>query len=66
MSKIIDIHSFEKGLNLCKKGKHKLRENKFGVTWCVRCGLLSTTIGTAQPLESDDQLIIKQTNDGKF
>lgn len=29
---------------LCKSGKHKLRENKFGVVWCVRCGLLSNTI----------------------
>lgn len=26
----------------CSKGKHKLRDNKFGVTWCVVCGLHST------------------------
>jgi hypothetical protein len=66
MSKIIDSQAFSKGLALCQKGKHKLRENKFGVTWCVRCGLLSTTIGTAQPLQVDEQLIIKRTNDERF
>ena len=26
----------------CDLGKHKLRDNKFGVTWCVTCGFLST------------------------
>lgn len=25
----------------CDKGKHKLRENTFGITWCVTCGYLS-------------------------
>jgi hypothetical protein len=59
MGKIIDSETFEKGLNLCKKGKHKFRENKFGVTWCVRCGLLSTTIGTAPILEENDKIIVK-------
>lgn len=51
--------TYIKNLSLCKKGKHKLRENKFGVTWCVRCGLLSTTIGTAQLLKEEDKIIIK-------
>lgn len=63
MSKIIDSQAFSKGLALCQKGKHKLRENKFGVTWCVRCGLLSTTIGTAQVLEEDDKLQIIKKNE---
>lgn len=63
MSKIINIETFIKGLDLCKKGKHKLRENKFGVTWCVRCGLLSTTIGTAQALEENDKLKIVNKNE---
>lgn len=26
----------------CDRGKHRLRDNKFGVTWCIDCGLLST------------------------
>lgn len=63
MSKIIDSKAFSNGLALCQKGKHKLRENKFGVTWCVRCGLLSTTIGTAQVLEEDDKLQIIKKNE---
>lgn len=63
MSKTIDSQTFSKGLALCQKGKHKLRENKFGVTWCVRCGLLSTTIGTAQVLEEDDKLKIVNKNE---
>lgn len=63
MSKIINIENFIKGLDLCKKGKHKFRENKFGVTWCVRCGLLSTTIGTAQVLEENDKLKIVNKNE---
>lgn len=59
MSKIINTETFLKGLDLCKKGKHKLRENKFGVTWCVRCGLLSTSVGGAQTLDDNDKIIIK-------
>ena len=26
----------------CAKGKHRLRDNDFGITWCVDCGILST------------------------
>lgn len=63
MSKIIDSQAFSKGFALCQKGKHKLRENKFGVTWCVRCGLLSTTIGTAQLLEEEDKIKIVNKNE---
>lgn len=32
----------------CLKGKHKLRENKFGVVWCVNCGLLSNTLNATK------------------
>lgn len=32
---------WERRIN-CDKGKHKLRDNAFGVTWCVTCGFLST------------------------
>lgn len=44
----------------CDKGKHRFRENKFGITWCVICGLLSiNNLGLVKPLEEDDKLIIK-------
>lgn len=44
-------------LKYCQKGKHKLRTNKFGVTWCVRCGLLCTG-DSSQELNKDEILII--------
>ena len=47
-----------KGLNLCAKGKHKLRTNHYGVTWCTRCGLLSNT-QNAQELTKEDVLTIE-------
>ena len=54
-----------KSLNLCAKGKHKLRTNHYGVTWCTRCGLLSNT-QNAQELDQEEVLIIENeilTND---
>lgn len=26
---------------VCLIGKHRFRDNEFGVTWCIECGLLS-------------------------
>jgi len=26
----------------CKNEKHVRRDNKFGITWCIRCGRLFT------------------------
>lgn len=49
------MNDINKNLSLCKKDKHKLRINKFGVTWCIRCGLLSNTLN-AEPLEKKDKL----------
>jgi hypothetical protein len=40
----------------CDKHKHTLRSNKFGVTWCIGCGLLSSSI--AEPLKEDDKIIL--------
>lgn len=51
--------AFEKIQANCKKGKHKLRENNFGVCWCVKCGLLSTSVGASSKLE-EDKIIIKK------
>lgn len=50
---------YKKGLSLCQKGKHKLRENEFGVVWCVRCGLLSTSVGNADKLCEDDKIVVE-------
>ena len=57
--KTITKEQFVNGLKICQKGKHKLRENEFGIVWCVRCGLLSTSVGTAEKLNEDDCLIIE-------
>ena len=45
-----------KQLQYCSKGKHKLRINKYGVTWCVRCGLLSNSQN--EPLLKTEEKII--------
>ena len=29
-------------MNNCKPNEHIQRDNKFGVTWCVKCGRLFT------------------------
>ena len=42
----------------CDRGKHRLRINKFGITWCTICGLLSNS-PNAEPATEEDQLIIK-------
>lgn len=55
--KYINKDIWIKGLILCQKSKHKLRVNKMGVTWCVRCGLLSNT-PNAENLQQDDKITI--------
>jgi hypothetical protein len=40
----------------CEKHKHTLRTNKYGVTWCIGCGLLSSSI--AEPLKQEEKIII--------
>lgn len=54
MAREIVKEQFENGIKICQKGKHKLRENKFGIVWCTRCGLLSTSVGSAEKLSEDD------------
>ena len=44
--------------NNCQKGKHKLRENQFGVVFCTICGLLSTSVGNVEKLTDDDKIEI--------
>lgn len=45
-------------LKNCNSGKHKLRTNKFGVTWCVYCGCLSNA--ESEPLNEDDKVLYVQ------
>ena len=40
----------------CTKGKHKLRDNNYGITWCITCGFLSNkTCNT--PLLEEEKII---------
>lgn len=41
----------------CDREKHKMRSNKYGVTWCVICGKLGT--GFADTLSDNESLTIK-------
>lgn len=43
---------------LCPEEKHKPRDNRFGVTWCVRCGRLFTK-PSGKPLLESDKIKIK-------
>lgn len=47
----------EKGSILqCQPNKHKIRDNKFGVTWCVKCGHLFTKPSNVE-LEDNDKIL---------
>jgi hypothetical protein len=54
--KNINNDQFVNNLKICQKGKHKLRENNFGVVFCTRCGLLSTSVGAVEKLTEDDKI----------
>ena len=41
----------------CDREKHRMRTNKYGVTWCVICGKLGT--GVAEDLKDNESLTIK-------
>ena len=43
----------------CLPDKHKQRDNKFGVTWCVKCGRLFTKPCGKPLLESDKVALSK-------
>ena len=54
---IITKEQYSKITQLCNK-QHKPRQNKFGVTWCIRCGKLLS--GDAPMLEKHEILIINK------
>lgn len=56
--RIITSEQFQSGIKICKTGKHRLRVNPYGVTWCIKCGLLSNSVGE-KPLEDEEALQIK-------
>lgn len=57
--KTITTEQHQKLVQICAKGKHKLRENSFGVVFCVKCGLLSTSVGIVPKILEEDKLLIK-------
>ena len=61
--KHITNDQFVNNLKLCQKGKHKLKENNFGVVFCVRCGLLSTSVGAVEKIKNDDKIVVENLVD---
>ena len=58
MAKVINYEKYRLLLSRsCNIGKHKLRENNFGIVWCVNCGILSSG-DVLGKLEEDDKLLI--------
>ena len=47
---------FNKLKTNCQSGKHKFRDNNFGVTWCVVCGQLSLK-PCGKELKTEDKII---------
>lgn len=45
-------------LKRCAQGKHKMRENQYGVIFCANCGLLGKSDSGAEKLNENDKLLI--------
>lgn len=58
--KVLSEKQRENMLKKCNAGKHKLRTNRFGVTWCVYCGVLSNA--DAEPLTEEDKVMYVKNN----
>lgn len=41
------------------QGKHKLKENSFGITWCVICGYLSNKPAPLTMWKNENQLKLR-------
>lgn len=57
--KTIRNTQYQNLLKKCQCGKHKLRENQFGVVFCVHCGILSTSVGNIEKLTENDKIIVE-------
>lgn len=53
-----ELEIYWKRRDNCSKGKHKLKDNDFGITWCVICGYLSSK-PSGVPLEEEHKSIWK-------
>ncbi len=53
--KVLNEKQRETVLKKCNAGKHKLRTNRFGATWCVYCGVLSNA--DTEPLTEEDKVM---------
>lgn len=51
----MDKENYRKVVKICKKGRCKVRENSFGVCWCVRCG----NSDAPAKLKPEEQIIVK-------
>lgn len=47
----MDKENYRKVVKICEKGRCKVRENSFGVCWCVRCGKLHSDAAEKLMLE---------------
>lgn len=46
-----------KAIILCTYGHHKVRQNKYGVCWCIRCGYLFRNLSYT-PLTDEDKVLV--------
>ena len=46
-----------RAVRLCAYGHHKVRQNKYGVCWCVRCGYLFRNLSYT-PLTDEDKVLV--------
>ena len=46
-----------KAIILCTYGHHKVRQNKYGVCWCVRCGYLFRNLSYTSLTDEDKVLV---------
>ena len=53
----MDKENYRKVVKSCEKGRCKVRENSFGVCWCVRCGKLHSD--SPAKLKPEEQIILK-------
>lgn len=63
--KYISSSGYQRFIGLCNKKGHKFKTNRFGVTWCVRCGAIGPwTID--DPITDDDRFIVVPDEDPRL